>query len=467
MTNFGLPPKQGLYDPANEHDACGIGFVADIQGLRSHKIVEQGVEVLVNLTHRGACGCDPDTGDGAGLLMQIPHDFFVREADQLGFQLPEPGQYGVGMLFLSKDPNDQANARAMVEQVVAEEGQKVLGWRKVPVNSHAVGWLARESEPAVEQVFIGRGDASRDLTLAQWEQRLFIIRKRTRHEARVRQIHRYYPATMSASTIVYKGLLLAPQIFGYYQDMHADDFTSAVALVHQRFSTNTFPTWERAQPFRYLAHNGEINTVRGNANWMRARESTLHSEAYGADIEKIKPIIDVDGSDSTMIDNALEAVIQGGREPAHSFMMLIPEAWSSHKHMSDAKKAFYEYHATMMEPWDGPASIVFTDGRYVGGSLDRNGLRPSRYWITHDDLVVMGSETGVVSAIKPTDVRAKGRLQPGRMFLVDMEAKRLIADDEIKKTYSERQPYRMWLNDHLIDLTEASRRSPNRLRHAS
>jgi len=453
MTNFGLPPKQGLYDPANEHDACGIGFVADIQGRRTHKIVEQGVEVLVNLTHRGACGCDPDTGDGAGMLMQIPHEFFIRETDRLGIKLPEPGQYGVGMLFLSKDPSDQAKARGMVERVVVEEGQEVLGWRKVPVNSHAVGWLARESEPAVEQVFIGRGDRSRELTLAQWEQRLFIIRKRTRSEAHRLQLQRYYPATMSASTIVYKGLLLAPQIFGYYQDMHADDFTSAVALVHQRFSTNTFPTWERAQPFRYLAHNGEINTVRGNANWMRARESTLHSEAYGADIEKIKPIIDIDGSDSTMIDNALEAVIQGGREPAHSFMMLIPEAWSSHKHMSDAKKAFYEYHATMMEPWDGPASIVFTDGRYVGGSLDRNGLRPSRYWITHDDLVVMGSETGVVSAIKPTDVRAKGRLQPGRMFLVDMEAKRLITDDEIKKTYSERQPYRMWLNEHLIDIT--------------
>ncbi len=452
MMDFGLPPKQGLYDPRFEHDACGIGFVADIQGRRTHKIVEQGVEVLVNLTHRGACGCDPETGDGAGLLMQIPHEFLARETDKAGFKLPEPGEYGVGMLFLSKDPDDQAKARAMVERLVADEGQVVLGWRKVPVNSHAVGWLARESEPSIEQVFIARGDSAREMTLGEWERKLYIIRKRTRSEAQRLRLHRYYPVTMSASTIVYKGLLLAPQILGYYLDMHDDEFVSAVALVHQRFSTNTFPTWERAQPFRYLAHNGEINTVRGNANWMGAREATLFSDAYGADIEKIKPIIDLDGSDSTMIDNALEVLIQGGREPAHAFMMLIPEAWSSHAHMSDAKKAFYEYHATMMEPWDGPASIVFTDGRWVGGSLDRNGLRPSRYWITHDDLVIMGSETGVVSAVKPTDVRAKGRLQPGRMFLVDMQEGRVIADEEIKKTYSERRPYRLWLTEHLIDL---------------
>ena len=452
MTRFGLPPKQGLYDPSFEHDACGIGFVADIKGRQSHTIVRQGIEVLENLEHRGACGCDPETGDGAGLLVQIPHGFFLKEADRLGFSLPDRGQYGVGMLFLSKDSDDRIKSRAMVEQIVQEEGQRVLGWRQVPVKSSAIGWLARETEPAIEQVFIGRGEGSENLDRNSWERKLFVIRKRTRSEAGKLELQRYYPVSMSGQTICYKGLLIAPQIPNYYLDLSDQDFHSAIALVHQRFSTNTFPTWERAQPFRYLAHNGEINTVRGNANWMRAREATLQSDLYGADIEKLKPIIDLDGSDSTMIDNALEVVIQGGRSAAHSFMMLIPEAWSSHEHMPDWKKAFYEYHATMMEPWDGPASIVFTDGRFVGGSLDRNGLRPSRYWVTHDDLVVMGSETGVVAAIKPEDVRAKGRLQPGRMFLVDTEEGRIIEDEEIKETYSKRQTYRKWLDEQLIDI---------------
>ncbi len=452
MSRYGLPERQGLYDPSFEHDACGIGFVADIQGRKSHKIVDQGVEVLVNLTHRGACGCDPDTGDGAGLLLQVPHEFFQKRAAELGFELPDAGRYGVGMLFLSKDPEDRLKAREMVERVVAEEGQRVLGWREVPVNSNAIGWLARESEPAIEQVFIGRGEAAEELTVEQWERKLYVIRRRTRKEAARVQLSRYYPATMSARTIVYKGLLIAPQIPRYYPDLNEPDFVSAIALVHQRFSTNTFPTWERAQPFRYLAHNGEINTVRGNVNWMRARESTLHSDLFGADLEKLKPIIDGEGSDSTMIDNALEVLIQGGRAPAHALAMLIPEAWNLHAHMPDGKKAFYEYHATMMEPWDGPASIVFTDGRYVGGNLDRNGLRPSRYWVTHDDLVVMASETGVVSDIAPAQVRVKGRLQPGRMFLVDTEEGRIIADEEIKTTLAERKPYREWLDAQLIDI---------------
>ena len=356
------------------------------------------------------------------------------------------------MLFLSKDREDRLKARRMVEQIVKEEGQRVLGWREVPVNSNAIGWLARESEPAIEQVFIGRGESAEDLSIEQWERKLYVIRKRTRLEAVNLQLARYYPATMSARTIVYKGLLIAPQIPHYYPDLHDPDFVSAIALVHQRFSTNTFPTWERAQPFRYLAHNGEINTLRGNVNWMSAREATLHSDLFGDDLDKIKPIIDIEGSDSTMIDNALEVLIQGGRAPAHSLAMLIPEAWSSHAHMPDAKKAFYEYHATMMEPWDGPASIVFTDGRYVGGNLDRNGLRPSRFWVTHDNLVVMASETGVVSEIEPSQVRVKGRLQPGRMFLVDTEEGRIIADEEIKATLASRKPYREWLDNQLFDL---------------
>ncbi len=453
MTKHGLPPSQGLYDPRFEHDACGIGFVANIKGRASHKIVEQGVEVLVNLTHRGACGCDPETGDGAGLLLQIPHGFFLKQAVSAGFELPAAGAYGVGMIFVSPDRTQSRQARQMVEEVAQEEGLRVLAWRRVPTNANAIGWLARETEPHIYQVFLeqARGPRLRGDAL---ERKLFITRKRTEQEARSRELQRFYPVSISSRTICYKGLLLAPQIFGYYPDLGDSDFQSAVALIHQRFSTNTFPTWERAQPFRYLAHNGEINTVRGNANWMRAREATLESALFGPEVEKLKPIIDETGSDSTQIDNALELLIQSGRSIAHSFMMLIPEAWSSHEHMEDYKKEFYEYHATMMEPWDGPASIVFTDGRYVGGSLDRNGLRPSRYCVTDDDLVVMGSETGVVSGIKPANVRIKGRLQPGRMFLVDMQEGRIIRDEEIKEIVSKRKPYGDWLKEHLIDLAD-------------
>ena len=449
MLNYGLPPKQGLYDPRHEHDACGIGFVADIKGRKSHDIVQKGLEVLVNLTHRGACGCDPETGDGAGLLLQMPHEFFARECGALGFELPEEGSYGVGMLFFSKKPEERSGVRAMVERVVQEEGQRVLGWRKVPSDSNAVGWLARESEPAIEQVFIARGEGSEGLSGDAWERRLYIISKRTESEALRLELSRYYPCTISGRTICYKGLLIAPQIPNFYPDLGDPLFKSAIALVHQRFSTNTFPTWERAQPFRYLAHNGEINTLRGNMNWMRSREATFSSPLFADDVKKILPIIDETGSDSAIIDNALEVLIKGGRETPHSMMMLIPEAWSSHKHMEDYKKAFYEYHATMMEPWDGPASIVFSDGRYVGGVLDRNGLRPSRYYVTHDDLVVMASEAGVLG-VEPANVRYKGRLQPGRMFLVDTEEGRIVEDEEIKKTYSTRKPYRKWLDQQLI-----------------
>ena len=449
MLNYGLPKKQGLYDPAHEHDACGIGFVADIKGRKSHGIVEKGLEVLINLTHRGACGCDPDTGDGAGLLLQTPHEFFARECDVVGITLPGAGEYGIGMLFFSKQPEEQETVRRMVERVVREEGQRVLGWRVVPTNGDAIGWLARESEPRVEQVFIGRGAGFDGLTGPEFERKLYVISKRTEEEARRLEFSRYYPCSMSAITVCYKGLLIAPQIPNYYPDLCDPLFTSAIALIHQRFSTNTFPTWERAQPFRYLAHNGEINTLRGNINWMRSREATFSSPLFGDDVKKLAPVIDESGSDSAMIDNALELLIKGGRETPHAMMMLIPEAWSSHEHMEDYKKAFYEFHATLMEPWDGPASIVFTDGRYVGGVLDRNGLRPSRYYVTHDDLVVMASEAGVLK-ITPENVRYKGRLQPGRMFLVDTEEGRIVEDEEIKQTYSTRQPYREWLDEQLI-----------------
>ena len=456
MVNYGLPPKQGLYDPRHEHDACGIGFVADIKGRKSHDIVEKGLEVLVHLTHRGACGCDPETGDGAGLLLQMPHEFFVRECGALGFDLPGAGSYGVGMLFFSRKPEEQSGVRAMVERVVEEEGQRVLGWRKVPSDTNAIGWLARESEPAIEQVFIARGEGSKGLSGDAWERKLYIISKRTESEALRLKLSRYYPCTMSGRTICYKGLLIAPQIPKFYPDLSDPLFKSAIALVHQRFSTNTFPTWERAQPFRYLAHNGEINTLRGNINWMRSREATFSSPLFGDDVKKILPIIDETGSDSAMIDNALEVLIKGGRETPHSMMMLIPEAWSSHEHMEDYKKAFYEYHATMMEPWDGPASIVFCDGRYVGGVLDRNGLRPSRYYVSHDDIVVMASEVGVLT-FAPENIRYKGRLQPGRMFLVDTEEGRIVEDEEIKKTCSTRKPYRQWLDEQLIHAKDLPR----------
>jgi glutamate synthase domain-containing protein 2/glutamate synthase domain-containing protein 1/glutamate synthase domain-containing protein 3 len=452
MKKYGLPERQGLYDPQYEHDACGIGFVADIQGRASHQIVEQGIEVLVNLTHRGACGCDPDTGDGAGLILQMPHEFFKRECNALGFGLPDRGDYGVGMLFVANNAEEQATTRAMIERITTEEGVVVLGWRPVPVDHQAIGWLARESEPHILQVFLGRGEATKHLQGDRFERKLFVTRKRLWSESRRIGLSRYYACSMSSATICYKGLLIAPQIPQFYKDLSDPEFRSAIALVHQRFSTNTFPTWERAQPFRYLAHNGEINTLRGNVNWMFSRESTLSSPLFGDDIKKILPIIDINGSDSTMFDNALELLIQAGRSAAHSMMMLIPEAWESHPHMEDCKKAFYEYHALMMEPWDGPASMVFTDGRYVGGTLDRNGLRPSRYCVTHDGLVVMASETGVLP-IEPERVRFKGRLQPGRMFLVDTREGRIVDDDEVKRAICTRQPYREWLRDNLIELS--------------
>ncbi len=292
MTSYGLPPRQGLYDPRHEHDACGIGFVADIKGRPSHQIIQQGLEVLVNLTHRGACGCDPDTGDGAGFLIQMPHEFFAGEAEALGFDLPAPGEYGVGMIFLSKKPEDQPDVHRMVERVVREEGHRVLGWREVPTDSSAIGWLARESEPRIEQVFIGKGEGSENLDIEKFDRKLYVLRKRTESEAHKRGLKRYYPCSLSARTICYKGLLIAPQIPNFYQDFSNPKFQSAIALIHQRFSTNTFPTWERAQPFRYLAHNGEINTLRGNINWMRSREATLTSPLFGDDIKKILPVID-------------------------------------------------------------------------------------------------------------------------------------------------------------------------------
>ena len=450
MGRLRLPEKQGLYDPELERDACGIGFVADIKGRQSHELVEKGLQALINLMHRGACGCDDNTGDGAGVLLQIPHEFLERECDRLGFGLPELGQYGVGMVFLPHAKDQRKACEQVMEKIVAEENQRVLGWRDVPVDSSPLGRLARETQPVIRQIFIG---AAPRLDEAALNRKLYVIRKRIESAIRKLNVSSFYIPSMSATTVVYKGMLLATQIAPFYHDLSDPDLKSAITLIHQRFSTNTFPTWDLAHPFRYIAHNGEINTLKGNINWMHARESVLASPLFGEDIKKLPPIITPGGSDSAMIDNAVEMLLQAGRSIPHVMMMVIPEAWSNHASMPDYKKAFYEYHASSMEPWDGPAAIVFTDGRLVGGTLDRNGLRPCRYTVTYDDLVIMASETGVIP-LRPEEVRQKGRLQPGRMFLVDTVQGRIIDDEEIKEQICTRRPYRQWLQKNLIHLED-------------
>jgi glutamate synthase (ferredoxin) len=445
-----MPAKQGLYDPRFEHDACGVGFIVHMKGEQSHAIVEQALTILLNLDHRGACGAEVNTGDGAGMLVQIPHEFLQRVTAAAGFALPAAGQYGVGMIYTSPDPATREKSRRLFEQVVVDEGLQVLGWRDVPTDHSSLGETAKASEPFVEQVFIQRSpDLVDDLA---FERKLYVIRKLSHNGIRASQIDLYwYPASLSSRTMVYKGMLMPVQVGQYYPDLRDPDFKSALALVHSRFSTNTFPSWERSHPYRYIAHNGEINTLRGNINWMHARQALFESELFGEDIHKIQPVINVDGSDSLIFDNALELLTLAGRSLPHAVMMMIPEPWVGHESMSDAKKAFYEYHFCLMEPWDGPASIAFTDGTMMGAVLDRNGLRPSRYYVTKDDLVIMASEAGVLP-IEPERVAFKGRLQPGRMFLVDMEAGRIVADEEIKTQIVNQQPYREWLDRHLVEL---------------
>jgi glutamate synthase (NADPH/NADH) large chain len=450
-TKNGLPPAQGLYDPAHEHDACGIGFVASIRCQKSHDIILKGIQVLINLTHRGACGCDPETGDGAGILIQIPHKFFVRECSLLGFNLPDVGEYAVGMTFLPVEKHQRLQCEGIFEQIIREEGLTVLGWRDTPVNGDAIGRVARVSQPYIQQVFVARpGGMDEDV----FERKLYIVRKRAESqidESDVEDKEMFYIPSLSARTIVYKGLLLAPQIANFYSELADPDVMSALCLVHQRFSTNTFPSWQLAHPYRYVAHNGEINTLKGNVNWMHARQSILGSPLFGDDMKKLFPIIAPGGSDSANFDNAVELLFQSGRSLPHVMAMLIPEAWSGNPHMKAEKKAFYEYHASLMEPWDGPAAIAFTDGRMIGATLDRNGLRPGRYVVTHDDLVVMASEAGVLT-IDPADVKEKGRLQPGKMFLVDTVEGRIIPDKEIKKRLVSRQPYGEWLKENQITM---------------
>jgi len=453
MTNTGLPAKQGLYDPSNEHDACGVGFVCHMKGKKSHEIVSNALTILENLDHRGAC-VEENTGDGAGILIQIPDAFLKKAAKASGIELPDQGKYGVANLFCSPDQAARTQAQAVFEKIAAGEGCPVLGWRDIPTDNATLGKSAKASEPFMRQVFIARGPALADEVA--FERKLYVIRKMAHMAIRVTKIDTFwYAPSLSCRTLVYKGMLTPHQVGAYFQDLRDPDMDSALALVHSRFSTNTFPNWERSHPYRYIAHNGEINTLRGNISWMNARESRLASDLFGADIHKIKPVINVDGSDSTIFDNALELMVLAGRSLPHAMMMMIPEPWSGHESMSEAKKAFYEYHSCLMEPWDGPASVAFTDGTMIGATLDRNGLRPSRYYVTKDDLVIMGSEAGVLP-VAPENVAHKGRLQPGKMFIVNMVEGRIVPDDEIKEQIASEKPYREWLDKHLVKLADVS-----------
>ncbi|MES9843503.1 MAG: glutamate synthase large subunit [Candidatus Sedimenticola sp. 6PFRAG5] len=449
MSQGALPPKQGLYDPRNEHDACGVGFVADIKGRKTHKIVEQGLGILERLTHRGAVGADPLAGDGAGILIQLPDAFFRAVVD---FDLPEFGAYAVGHLFLPRDNAAREEAESTIARFVESEGQSIIGWRDVPVDNKGLGHSVVPTEPVNRQVFIARADNCADQDA--FERKLFVIRKQIEkvvRESGIEGKEAFYFTSMSSRTITYKGMLLADQVGEYFPDLCDERMESALALVHQRFSTNTFPTWDLAHPFRMIAHNGEINTVRGNVNWMAARKHSMASEILGDDLEKVWPLIPEGQSDSACFDNALELLVQGGYSMAHAMMMLIPEAWSGNPLMDEKRRAFYEYHAALMEPWDGPAAVAFTDGRQIGATLDRNGLRPARYLITDDGMVLMASEMGVLDIAEENIVK-KWRLQPGKMFLIDMEQGRIIDDVELKEQLSSSRPYRDWLNKTQIKL---------------
>jgi glutamate synthase (NADPH/NADH) large chain len=446
----GVPAPTGLYDPAYEHDSCGVGFVARLTALPDHSIVENAVQVLVNLEHRGAIGGDESTGDGAGLLLQIPDAFFRFECRDLRFPLPHPGQYGTGMVFLPTDPALAIRCEKAIERNARAEGCPALGWRDIPVNPDTLGDLARTTMPTIRQVFLSGDSFEGDA----FERKLYVIRRLAVKEVRGLtgcDASQFYIPSLSSRTIVYKGLLTGSQLTTFFPDLRDPSFASAFAVVHQRFSTNTLPTWYLAQPFRYLAHNGEINTLRGNINRMRAREAVLHSELFGADIEKIKPVIIEDGSDSAIFDNALELLLMGGRSVPHAMMMMVPEAFGPKFHMSEDKRAFYEYHSAIMEPWDGPAAVVFCDGRHIGATLDRNGLRPARYTVTRDGMVVMASETGVMD-FPAGQIVQKGRLQPGKTFLVDLEQKRIVPDSECKSRVSRQRPYRHWVKDNRIEM---------------
>lgn len=450
-----IAEEKGMYSASNEHDACGVGFVAHIKGKRTHDIIAGGLKILENLDHRGAVGADPLMGDGAGILIQIPDAFFREEMAKQGVTLPPAGEYGVGMLFLPKETASRIACEQEIERAVKAEGQVLLGWRDVPVNADMpMSPTVRLKEPVIRQVFVGRG---RDIMVTDaLERKLYVIRKRAVHAIKNLNLAHgteYFSPSMSARTIVYKGLLLANQVGEYYLDLKDARCVSALALVHQRFSTNTFPEWPLAHPYRMLAHNGEINTVKGNFNWMRAREGVMKSAVLGDDLQKLYPLIFEGQSDTACFDNCLELLVMAGYPIAQAMMMMVPEAWEQHTLMDDNRRAFYEYHAAMMEPWDGPAAMAFTDGKQIGATLDRNGLRPARYIVTEDDLVVMASESGTLP-IPESKIVKKWRLQPGKMFLIDMEAGRIINDDELKNQLSAAKPYKQWIDTIRVKLDE-------------
>ena len=448
---MGSPSKQGLYDPQFEHDSCGIGFVVNIKGKQSHQVVTDGLQILVNLDHRGAVGHEPNTGDGAGILIQKPHEFLAKVTAPLGFKLPAYGDYGVGMLFLPPNPLERNGVKTAFAKIVSAEGQTLLGWRDVPTNNSSLGKTAIAAEPHMAQVFIGRNPELKDE--AAFERKLYVIRKlaeqKIRYGSKLDGGKWLYVSSLAVRTMIYKGMLMPEQVANYYPDLKDESMVTALALVHSRFSTNTFPSWDRAHPNRYIAHNGEINTLRGNVNWMKAAQANFKSGLFGKDIKKVIPVINEDGSDSAQFDNCLELLVMAGRELPHAMMMMIPEPWENHESMDADRKAFYEFNSCLIEPWDGPASMAFTDGVRIGACLDRNGLRPSRYYVTKDDVVIMASEAGVLP-IAPERVASKGRLQPGRMFLIDTEQGQIIADEELKKKYATAHPYREWLDKYHV-----------------
>ena len=444
-----FPRKTGLYDSSYEHDSCGVGFVANISGEKTHKIIEQGIEVLNRLLYRGAVGGDENTGDGAGILIQIPHQFFQSEAAKLGFKLPKESEYGVGMLFLPQDATLANQCISIIDQKTKSEGLKILGWRDVPTDNSTLGNLAKTSQPCIKQFFVTKNNKNKD----SFEKDLYILRREIEN-AVLKNISRhdeFYVVSLSSRTLIYKGLLMAPQVPAFYQDLTNKSMKSALAVVHQRYSTNTFPTWSLAQPFRYLAHNGEINTLRGNINRMKAREMDFESKVFGKDIKKLFPIIKEGQSDSACLDSALELFVNGGRTIAHSLMMLIPQAWGEEFHLGNDLKGFFDYHSGLMEPWDGPAALTFSDGKSIGAMLDRNGLRPARYTITKDNFIVLASEAGVLD-IPAKNIKAKGHLRPGHMIYIDLEEKRIHFNTEIKNRVARKQPYRRWVEENRISL---------------
>src|SRR6056297_2502625 len=452
MTFTKMPEKQGLYSPEFEHDACGMGFVSHIKGQKSHQIIEQALEVLVNLSHRGASGSEENTGDGAGILIQLPDSFLRRKMESEGVTLPEKGDYGAGMVFLPQEVEKRKKVKEIVETIIKEEGQKLLGWREVPVQTAGIGKSALEVMPKFFHIFIEKSQAVEQGI--DFERTLYLIRKKIENKIRNSKYQgELYFASLSSRTLVYKGMLTPEQLEGFFPDLSEPEMETAIALVHSRFSTNTFPSWERAHPNRYLIHNGEINTMLGNQNWMRAREGIFESEIFSDDLKELLPVIAPEGSDSARFDNVLEFLALTGRSLAHSMMMMIPEPWEHNEEMEKEKRNFYHYHSTIMEAWDGPAAMAFTDGTQVGAVLDRNGLRPSRYYITEDDLLILSSEVGVLE-LPEAKVISKQRLEPGKMLLLDTDKGKIINDQQLKADIAAAEPYGKWLEEELIELKD-------------